>query len=957
MSSTATARLTAGLPQELVPPAEAWIERFANQHDPAELEPDHVRLAVVSDFAGTTLIRQWDEFREQGSLVPADTDTIGRFVADIASSDDDTEVIKRRLRMFRNRFLTAIIARELDSPGTSDRTLRLWSDFAGAMLEAATAYGARQVEKRFGTIRTRSGDDIAFVILGMGKLGGGELNFSSDVDLIYLYDVDGESDGRKCVSAETWFTRLSQQIAQLLDSITADGFVFRVDTRLRPFGDSGPPVTSFASLETYLLNHGRTWERYAYVKADAVGPAVSPAVHAELFDKLIRPFVYRRYLDYGVFESLREMHAMISAEVERRDLANNLKLGPGGIREVEFIVQSLQLIRGGAEPELATQSLLDVLPQLANARALDAAECDSLRDDYLLLRRTENFVQAFNDQQTHDLPEDALDRARLAFAMGELDWSSLEDKLIAARTRVRQRFDSLAFGAPASGDEESGYVPLWQGRASIDAWSRALAEEGAGDPLVLAERIVAFREDPATGRVDAIAESRLDRLVPLLLDAALHADDPDATLERVFRVVGAVLRRSAYLSLLLENPDALTRLVELCARSQMIADELAAYPVLLDELLDVRVFDDHWTKSDFSNALGERLLHVDDGDVEAAVETLAQFQRLMMFRISVADFNNRLPIMKVSDALTFLAEAVLDAALGIAWSELVGKHGVPCCDIDGESHEAGFGIVGYGKLGGLELSYGSDLDIIFLNDSRGREQQTNGEKPIDNAVFFTRLARRLIHFLTTQTRSGVLYEIDMRLRPSGRKGLLVSTLEAFARYQEADAWTWEHQALLRARPVAGSQRIAEGFARVRENTLRTSVRREALAADVAGMRRKMRAELDRSREDDFDLKHGNGGLVDLEFLVQYLVLRDAASSPELIEFSDNIRQLDALAATGLMSSARATELQDIYRAFRQRLHRLALDGRPGLVPLDSVVDEVSVIRALWQEYLAPEEPA
>ena len=716
-------------------------------------------------------------------------------------------------------------------------------------------------------------------------------------------------------------------------------------------------MTSFASLETYLLNHGRTWERYAYIKASAVGPAVAAEVCSGLFDKLIRPFVYRRYLDYGVFESLREMHAMISAEVERRDLADNLKLGPGGIREIEFIVQSLQLIRGGAEPELATQSLLTVLPRLANVHALDAAECESLRRDYLLLRRAENFVQAMNDQQTHDLPADELDRARLAFAMGEPDWAATAEKLLLARARVRQRFDSLAFRAPADDDVDSGYGPLWQGSAGIEAWTEALANKGIDDPGALAERIVAFREDPATARVDAIAESRLDRLVPLLIEAALDADKSDTTLDRVFRVVSAVLRRSAYLSLLLENPAALTRLVELCARSQTIANELTAYPVLLDELLDVRVFDDHWTKADFSSALRERLGHAEEGDVEAAVETLAQYQRLMMFRISVADFNNRLPIMKVSDALTFLAEAVLDAALDIAWTELVGKHGVPCCDVDGERHEAGFGIVGYGKLGGLELSYGSDLDIVFLHDSRGQAQQTNGDKPIDNAVFFTRLARRLIHFLTTQTRSGVLYEVDMRLRPSGRKGLLVSTLDAFARYQSEDAWTWEHQALLRARPVAGSQRIAEGFARVREGTLTASVRREALRGDVVGMRQKMRAELDRSRDDDFDLKHGAGGLVDLEFLVQYLVLRDAAASAELIEFSDNIRQLDALAAAGVMSTARATELQDIYRAFRQRLHRLALDGRPGLVPLSSVLDEVNVIRGLWQEYFIEEEPA
>lgn len=953
MSSSVTSKLTDGLPVELVVPADAWIDRFASQHEPGELEPAHVRLAAVSEFAGTTLLRQWAEDREIDLLDVPDRAAVDSFVADIAASDGDPEVVKRRLRSFRNRYLTAIIAREIETPSESDETLRLWSGFASAMLDAATAYGIRQVEKRFGEIRTRSGDEIAFVILGMGKLGGGELNFSSDIDLVFLYEADGESTGRKCVTAETWFTRLSQQIVTLLDAVTADGFVFRVDTRLRPFGDSGPPVTSFAALETYLLNHGRTWERYAYIKADSVGPSVDPDVHVELFDRLIRPFVYRRYLDYGVFESLREMHAMISAEVERRDLRDNLKLGPGGIREIEFIVQSLQLIRGGAQPELATQSLLEVLPLLADGRDLAAGDCASLREDYLLLRRAENLIQAIRDKQTHDLPEDSLDRARLAFAMGEPDWPALVNKLAAARARVRQQFDNVAFGTAETDAGESHYLALWQGRAGVDAWVAALAAEGVPDPGPIAERIVAFREDPATGRVDAVAEARLDRLVPPLLDACIAETNPAATLDRVLRVVGSVLRRSAYLALLLENPDALLRLVDLCARSQNVADELAAYPVLLDELLDARIFDDHLTRDDFSKALAERLEREEKGDAEAAVEALAQFQRLMMFRISVADFNGRLPIMKVSDALTFLAEAVLEAALGIAWDELVAKHGEPCFEIDGESRIAGFGIVGYGKLGGLELSYGSDLDIVFLNDSRGQKQQTNGAKPIDNAVFFMRLARRLIHFLTTQTRSGVLYEIDMRLRPSGRKGLLVSTLEAFERYQAEDAWTWEHQALLRARPVAGSEHIAEGFARVREKTLENAVRRETLANEVVEMRQKMRAELDRTRADEFDLKHGEGGLVDLEFLVQYLVLRDAAGSPALIEFSDNVRQLDALAASGVLSAARANELQDIYRGFRQQLHRLVLDGRQGIVPADSVSPEANVVRSLWAEYLPP----
>ena len=947
METRRSAALTAGLPASLVPIAEAWVERFAARHDPAALRPEHVRLATVSEFAGTTLNRQWDWYLANGEdpLSPQPRADVEAFAEAVGSSEDEPAAVQRQLREYRNRYLAALIARQVADPAATAETVEAWSAFASAMLRAATAYATRRVEQRFGRIRTADGEPVAFVILGMGKLGGGELNFSSDIDVVFLYARNGESDGRKCVSAETWFTRLSQRIVSLIDEVTADGFVFRVDTRLRPFGDSGPPVTGFAALETYLLNHGRTWERYAYIKAAAVGPALDEATSSDLFDRLIHPFVYRAYLDYGVFESLREMHAMISAEVERRDLEDNLKLGPGGIREIEFIVQSLQLIRGGAQPELQTTSLLDVLPKLEDDRALGAAECKALREDYLLLRRAENLVQALRDQQVHDLPADPLDQARLTLAMGAKDWPGLRAEIDAARGRVRREFENVAFGAEPAGD--SRFLSLWQSGASPTAWREALADEDAD---ALSKRIVAFREHPETAKVDAIAGERLERLIPVLLDAVLDGPEHERTLDRVLGIVGSVLRRSAYLALLLENPEACRRLVELCGKSEYIADELARYPVLLDELLDPRVFGEGLTKDEIAAALERRLAREDPGDSEALVEALAQFQRATLFRVAVADFNGRLPIMKVSDALTFLAEAVLGAALDIAWRELVGRHGKPRFEADGELHDAGFGIVAYGKLGGLELSYGSDLDIVFLNDSRGAKQQTDGGKPLDNAVFFMRLARRLIHFLTTQTSSGVLYEIDMRLRPSGRKGLLVTTLDAFERYQAGEAWTWEHQALLRARSVAGSEAVADAFGAIRERTLTGSIRRDTLAADVVEMRQRMRGELDRSSAELFDLKHGVGGLVDIEFLVQYLVLANADAA--LIEYSDNIRQLDALAATGVLDLDTATALQDAYRAYRTRHHHLTLNGQAPLVPAAEFAPDRAFVSELWAQHLS-----
>jgi glutamate-ammonia-ligase adenylyltransferase len=929
------------LPAVLHSSAGQWLERYQEAHPGAPPGVGHVKLAAVSEFAGLTMLRYGVH-----SLDLPDAATVRAFVDRVGESDEGIDAVKREMREFRNRFLAALIYREIEQPERFVDTLARWSHFADSMLDAASRYAVREVERRFGRIRNAAGRPVHAVILGLGKLGGYELNFSSDVDLVFLYTEGGASDGRKQVTAETWFTRYSQQLITLIDEVTANGFVFRADTRLRPFGASGPPVASFAALESYLVSHGRTWERYAYIKARAVGPAVPDTVHENLFDALIHPFVYRRYLDYGIFESLREMHAMIANEVARHELRDNLKRGPGGIREIEFIVQSIQLLRGGSSPELARPELLAVLPLLADDRTLTEADCESLRRAYVILRRAENFIQGMRDRQVHELPTDPLDRARLACAMGFDSWDTLAAEIDGARASVREQFDAVAFG---QGDGQAATHPatsLWRGDADLPAWQAVFGSEET-DVAAVAKRIAAFRDDPQTRKADAIAARRLDELMPGMLEHIASTPAPLATLDRVLAIVSGVLRRSAYLALLLENPAAAKRLVDLCAASRYLAVELARYPVLLDELLDTRVHGEGLTRDELAAALNERLARVDTDDTELVVEALAQFQRATLFRIAVADFNGRLPLMKVSDALTFLAEVVLDAALDIAWQEMTARYGQPAYHLDGADCRAGFGIVAYGKLGGLELSYGSDLDIVFINDSAGTRQQTDGERPLDNSVFFMRLTRRLIHFLTTQTRSGVLYEIDTRLRPSGRKGLLVTTLDAFARYQEEDAWTWEHQALLRARAVAGSPGIAARFDEIRRRTLTAAVNLQTLREDVSGMRRKMRLELDRSDPDWFDLKHGAGGLGDIEFLVQYLVLRNAPEHPVLIEYSDNIRQLDALRDTGLLGAEDAERLQDIYRRYRQRQHRLALDERNPLVPAAEFAAEAATVTSLW----------
>ena len=943
----------ADLPKRLQPIVELWFERLADRDAvlPDDLITPVSRLVACSEFAGKVLLREFSWFLENVTSFSSVTDDneIEDFVRAIATSDADLAKVKSELRRYRNRYLLRVIWREVQQQADLSETLQQLSLLADRLLDAATRYAEKQLRPRFGRARNAAGDVVPLLILGMGKLGGRELNFSSDIDIIFCYSEDGETDGDRTLSAQEYFARLSRQVIALIDEVTAEGFVFRVDTRLRPFGESGPPVVSFAALESYLLQHGRDWERYAYVKARIVGAQPSVDIARELNANLIRPFVYRRYLDYGVFESVREMQSMIAAEVRRRELVSNIKLGPGGIREAEFIVQALQLVRGGSEPALQCRELQTVLPLLVSERGIAPADAVEIRGAYRYLRRLENFIQAIRDEQTHDLPDGDIDRDRLCLAMNYNSWDELVRDLDEHRNAISAQFEAIAFRGQSAENATSGtFSRLWESRAGAAEWTRELAGANAE---TLAQKIVAFASSSAVQQIDSVSDTRLQRFLPKLVELAAESEHPVSALSRTLAVTERILRRSAYLALLNENQHALSRLVDLCARSQYIADQIARHPVLLDELLDPRIYSEGVTKNELAGELQQRLAGGEPADSEARMRVIAQFQRATMFRIAVADFNDKLPIMKVSDGLTWLAEVVLDEVLSVAWNDLIERHGVPRYVVDDVSHEAGFGIVGYGKLGGLELSYGSDLDIVFLHDSKGEKQVTDGEKPLDNTMFFSRLVRRLVHFLTTQTGSGELYEIDTRLRPDGRSGLLVSSTEAFERYQEENAWTWEHQALLRARAVAGSDKIASEFERIRRETLADRVRRDKLRDDVIAMRRRMRKELDRSDKTVFDLKHGGGGIGDIEFLVQYLVLKEANSHPDVIFYSDNIRQLDALVATGLLDSEAGGRLQDVYRAYRLHLHHLAIDGQKALCEVERFSAERDFVAMIWKDWL------
>jgi glutamate-ammonia-ligase adenylyltransferase len=946
-------------PALLRDPALRWFERLDAAGGSLDLTDRAMsglaKLVTCSEYAGGVVLRDWRWFTENVKAFDSapDEGLLDDLITAIGARCTDADEAKARIRQFRNRWMVHVLWRQLSGDAGLDETLASQSLLADRLLDAATQFAARAVQDRFGIVRLDNGSAAPLVVLGMGKLGGTELNFSSDIDIIFLYPGGADSDGRKALSAHEYFARIARHVVALLDEVTADGFAFRVDTRLRPFGESGPPVTSFSALETYLLQHGRYWERYAYVKARVVGQQPPDSIVRELMADIVRPFVYRRYLDFGVFEALREMHAMISADVQRREMADNVKLGPGGIREIEFIVQSLQLVRGGSHPELQESELLIVLERLVGRHGLEETAADALEAAYRFLRRLENFIQALRDRQTHELPVDESDRARLCLAMDFADWGELLAELDRHRDRVSQEFNAIAFRGQDAGDHrpKSPLTGLWERGARPEEWSRMLDRAGFEEAEAVAERLVQFAAAPTTRQISSVARQRLDAFIPELLDRVRACSSQLVALNRVLAIVEKILRRSAYLALLNENAEVLSRLVDLCEHSSFIAGQVARYPVLLDELLDPSVGSTPLTLDELDAELDERLAMCSADDSEEQVSILGQFQRASLFRIAVADVTGSLPIMKVSDSLTWLAEAVLRHALQIAWHDLVARHGAPHYVLDGERLAAGFAIIAYGKLGGLEMSYGSDLDLVFLHDSSGQDRNTTGPKSIDNTMFFTRLVRRLTHFLTAQTGSGMLYEVDTRLRPDGQSGVMVSSIEAFERYQEDNAWTWEHQALLRARPVAGSQSVGDEFQRIRAQTLASRVRRDRLRDDVVKMRRRMRASLDKSSEDVFDLKQGAGGIGDIEFIVQYLVLANAADDASLYFYSDNIRQLEALAAAGILADETARQLQEIYKRYRLRLHHLALDEKTALTGAEEFAEERRYVEALWKEVL------
>ncbi|GAB4354093.1 MAG: bifunctional [glutamate--ammonia ligase]-adenylyl-L-tyrosine phosphorylase/[glutamate--ammonia-ligase] adenylyltransferase [Gammaproteobacteria bacterium] len=937
---------------------QRWLEAAANAGvevpEDERLLNDLVSVWAGSEFVANAMIQQpalLTELHDSGDLYRRyPPDSYAKRLAGLLEDVADEATLAQRLRRFRGREMVRIAWRDLAGRADLDETLAETSALADACIQGALQVLYPWQCEEWGTPLGSSGEPQSLVVLGMGKLGACELNFSSDIDLIFAYPEAGQTDGDRPRTNEQFFLRLGQRLVGALDTRTADGYVFRVDLRLRPYGESGPLAMSFAAMEQYYQAQGREWERYAMIKARVV--AGDEARGAELLD-LLRPFVYRRYLDYSAFESLRDMKAMIMREVLSKGMDANVKLGAGGIREVEFIGQAFQLVRGGRVPALQVRPIQEVLALLAEQQLLPEYVARELRDAYRFLRRVENRLQEYADQQVHSLPSDEVGRLRLAYTMGFDDWSSFEKALNHHRERVEGHFEQV-FAAP-QGDEGAGgeerMAALWQGALSDEEALDLLEQQGYRDPAEALRRITALRGSAAARSLSERGRSRLDRLMPLILGAVAGLPRPYDCLSRLVALIEAIARRTAYLSLLIEHPMALSQLVKLVAASPWIARFITHHPLLMDELLDPRTLYHPATREQLEAELAYRLGAIPADDLEQQMETLRHFKQVNVLRVAAVDVAGAMPLMVVSDHLTAIAEVVLEQVLNLAWAQIAARHGEPCCGIGGERRRAGFIIVAYGKLGGIELGYGSDLDIVFLHDSAGEKQFTDGEKSVDNSVFFARLGQRIIHLLSTATPSGVLYEVDTRLRPSGASGLLVSSIEAFAEYQKNEAWTWEHQALVRARPVAGDSSLAGRFEAIRAEILGRERAEATLRSEVREMREKMREQLGARQGGWFDLKQDAGGIADIEFLVQYLVLRWAASYPEVYRYTDNIRQLEALAKSGVLSEEEAGTLTDAYRTFRARVHRLKLQEEPARVPDTEYAKEREAVQAIWRRVM------
>ncbi len=904
------------------------------------------KVFCCSEFVAQICTRQPHSLLElinSGDLFSAEVRGSYTNALSLNTMQNDAQLMKI-LRQFRNKQMLRIAWRDLAEWSNLDETLLDLTALAESCIQFTLDYLYQQACNKYGSPVLTDGSKQGLVVLGMGKLGAWELNYSSDIDLIFAYQQDGDLSDRKQTTYGEFFSRICRQLVKFLDEITADGFVFRTDIRLRPFGDSGPVIMTFDGLENYYQTQAREWERYAMVK---VRPVAGDKQAGEKFMALIKPFVYRRYLDYGAFEELRSLKLQITQELQRKDRMDNVKLGPGGIREIEFIGQAYQLIHGGQDIALQQRSIQPILALLGEKNLIAAAESLQLRSAYRFLRRVENHIQEFQDKQTHDLPESEQDQAILAFSLGYSDWHSFKTELEQVREQVQNLFVAI-FSIQEMDNAAQNSEQIWIGKADQETSLNQLAELGYGKPEPILHLLEQLKISPAIARLSTKGMHTLDKLVPKILDILGHEKKSYVTLQRLCYLFETMAGRNVYLSLLAENDHALQQLITLTSSSSWISEYLAKYPSLFDELLDTRSLYDPLEKEALQKQLAEQLANINSRDVEQLMIALCKFKQINVLRVAAADIMGAAPLMVVSDYLSYIAEVILQQAVNIAWNLLTEKHGIPPDTSQDNMH---FGIVGFGKLGGQELSYTSDLDLIFIYDYPDSNALTNGHKKISCAQFYGRLSQRLRSLLNTQMLSGMTYEIDMRLRPNGDSGLLATPLNSYENYLKKEAWTWEHQALVRGRFITGDADTQVTYEAIRQRILCLPRNELELKQEVYKMREKMRNTLDNSNQQTFNLKQGIGGIADIEFIVQFCILAYSEKHPDLMQFTDNINLLNTLAEQQLLNQEYVTTLKQAYCIFRDWGHKETLQGNKALIAQDQLVEIRKQVANIWQDLM------
>jgi glutamate-ammonia-ligase adenylyltransferase len=843
------------------------------------------------------------------------------------------ESLKPALRRLKQRAMARIASRDLDGRADLSEVVEGMSLIADAAVASALTVTEASLVNRYGIPKNPAGERQELIVIGMGKLGGRELNVSSDIDLIFVYpddgDTDGNSEGTRSISNFEFFTRLGKSLINAIADITGDGQVFRVDMRLRPNGDSGPLVCSFDMLENYFVTQGREWERYAWIKARPM-----TGTRWDELEAIRRPFVFRKYLDFGAINAMRDLHAQIRREVAKKDMANNVKLGPGGIREIEFIAQVFQLIRGGRDRPLQIKATLDVLKLLVERGQLAAEAVAELSSAYRFLRRLEHRLQYLDDAQTHALPENPDDQARVAQAMGFANYEALLIELDDHRQTASRHFEAV-FADPNQANHKLDTV--WSGAQQSDAQSEELQKLGFGGTADLCERLAGIRNGVRYQQLGDQAKTRFDALVPRVIQSAAAMPNPDATLSRMLDLLEAISRRAAYLALLLQYPRALEQVAKIASVSCWAADYLLKHPVLLDELLDPRLLEMAPDWATFRQQLAEQTDALEP-DTEQQMDALREAHHAQVFRLASQDIAGLLTVETLSDHLSELADILVGRTIELAWRKLLTKH----------RDTPAFAVIGYGKLGGKELGYASDLDLVYLFD----------DPAPDAGQVYAKLGTRLNTWLSSRTAAGILFETDLRLRPNGDSGLVTASVAAFRQYQLENAWVWEHQALTRARFVAGDPSIAATFETIRIEILCQRRDRSKLREEVLSMRQKMLDNLpSRGNDEVFDLKQDFGGLIDVEFVVQYLILAHACDHPQLTGNLGNIALLRIAASCGLIPPDLADTVRDAYREYRRLQHLRRLNNLDSRIDVAPHVERITAVRTLWSHVFGEQQDA